>query len=187
MIILMERPWTTDSIAFYARHNGRYDRPIIGSMVDFRIEDIIPANILTGPKSTNILGKLPDISSAHQIDRYLVSIYNDVRVVDEKTATKYASTNDFVILPDNPTSKYWKYTHAPWWEFVTVLDEYQGYIKAPKDAYVRSGEPTPEQADELLDKYEVNQNKLRVLAPTTLQKMIKDQVEESYIVKLRRI
>lgn len=183
----MERPWTTNLVGFLARKDGKYTRPVIGAMVDIRLEDIIPTDILNGSQAMNILGRLPDIPDVQQMNKYFTSIFNDVQIIDQSTANRLAASGDFLILPDSPSSAYWKYTKAPWWEFAVVLDEYQGYIKAPRESMVRTGEPTPDQADEKIDDYPMNHGKVKVLAPSTIIKMHNDNVVESYLKKLSRI
>lgn len=187
MQLLTERPWTTDKVAFLARRLGQYTRPVIGAMVDFRIEDILPDSVIHSQRSINLIGKLPDIPAAHQVGKYFASVFNDVQIVDSQTALKYVRTQDFLVLPDNDKSEYWQYTHAPWWEFVVVLDDYQGYIKAPYEHKSRSGEPTPQDADEKIDEYPTNQNTITVLAPATIEMMHKNKLTESYYQKLKRI
>lgn len=183
MTLILERPWTTNQIGFVARKNNTYNRPIVGSMVDLRFEDYLPKSI----KQANYIGKLPDIPSINQINQYIVSIFDQVEVIDQNTANKYLRNSDFIELPVDASSNLWAYSNAPWWEYVIVLDDYQGYIKAPMKGKERSGEPTPDQADELIDDYQENRNKIKVLAPTTLDKIRSKKLSESYTDKLDNI
>ena len=184
MLLILERPWTTYKIGLLAIKDNIYKRPIVGSMVDLRFEDYLPKYL----KQPNIIGKLPDIPSINQTNKYLVSIFDQIEVIDQSVAAKYLNKSDFTILPDDSDSPLWAYSKAPWWEYAIVLDDYQGYIKAPRHGKERDGEPTPEQSDERIDDYAENRNKTAVLAPTTLDNIRKNKkLSESYVGKLDHI
>jgi len=186
-MLITERPWYVGPLAFFARQKGKYTRPIIGAMIDIRVEDFIPPDIMRGPHAINIIGRLPDIQEAGQLNMYLSSMFGEVRKVHQAEAGKLTQSGDFLILPDSPMSDLWQLTRAPWWEYVVVLDRYQGYIKAPHHTKVREGEPTPEQTDEIIDNYTQNWGTLNVLAPATLASMTGEQMTESYRSRLQRI
>jgi len=180
-------PWTSKRICFYARQNGKYNRPIIGHLIDFRIEDILNSQILKQVKGNNVIGKLPDIPEANQVNKYFLSIFNNVDIISGEKAAKLLKTNEFIVLPVDDTSDLWSETKAPWWEFVVVLDEYEAYIKAPKINKIRPGEPSPDEIDEMLDNYEENIGKLQVLSPITFKKWQDSNIKENYYKKLKRI
>lgn len=186
-MLITERPWYVGPLAFFARQQGKYTRPITGAMIDIRVEDFIPPDIMRGSRAINIIGRLPDIQEAGQIGMYLLSMFGEVRKMNQAEAIKLAQSGDFLVLPDSPESDLWQLTRTPWWEYVVVLDRYQGYIKAPHHTKVREGEPTPEQTDEMIDNYAQNRSTLNVLAPTTLAGMTGDQITESYRSRLQRI
>lgn len=186
MFVLLERPSTTSKLfGMLARKDGQYTRPIIGDIVDFRVEDFMPQNVLADRIAVNILGRLPDIAEIGQTNKFFSSTFQDVQVVSKQEATELFRTGQYLMLPDGPDSEFWEYVGAPWWEFAIVLDKYDGFIKAP--ARPRPGEPTPEEADEKIDLFDENAGKIRVLAPSTLEKWAKQQVAESYLERLRRI
>lgn len=185
MFILLERPSTTETFGLLARKDGQYTRPVIGDIIDFRVEDFIPQEIMADRIATNIVGRLPDIPEIGQANKYFAATFNDVRILDKREAMALSGTGQCLILPCDPSSEFWGYTNAPWWEFAVVLDKYDGFIKAP--ARPRAGEPTPEEADEMIDSFEENMGKVRVLAPSTLEKWATKQVAESYIERLKRI
>jgi hypothetical protein len=187
MFVLLERPSTTSkSFAMLARKNGQYTRPIIGDIVDFRVEDFMPDEVLIGSGiATNLIGRLPDIAEVGQIGKFFSSTFQDIQVVSEQEAMNLFDTGHYLMLPDNPSSEYWEHVGAPWWEFAIVLDKYDGFIKAP--VYPRLGEPKPEEADERIDEFEDNVGKIRVLAPSTLIQWAKTHMAESYLERLRRI
>lgn len=185
MLILLERPWTTQSFGMMARKNGQYKRPIVGKLIDFRVEDFMPQKVLTDHLAVNIIGKLPDITEIGQIDKYFSSTFNDINIITKHEAINLLNTGQYILLPDNPSSKFWEYTMAPWWEFAVVLDEYDGFIKAP--AKPRIGEPSPEDIDEKIDLYDENKGKIKVISPLTLDKWITQKITENYILRLKRI
>jgi hypothetical protein len=182
MFILLERPSTTSkTFGLLARKDGQYTRPIIGDIVDFRVEDFMPPEHV----AVNILGRLPDIAEIGQVNKFFSSTFQDVQVIPAQAAMELSRTGQYLMLPDSPSSEYWQYTGAPWWEFAIVLDKYDGFIKAP--ARPRPGEPTPEEADERIDLFDENRGKVQVLAPATLEKWATQKVTESYLERLKRI
>lgn len=186
MFVILERPSTTSkSFGMLARKNGRYSRPVIGDIVDFRVEDFMPQNVLADRIAVNILGRLPDVPEIGQINKFFASTFQDIQVVSEPEAMELSRTGQYLMLPDNPSSEFWEYVQAPWWEFAIVLDKYDGFIKAPIRA--RPDEPTPDEADERLDEFEENRGKIRVLATSTLDAWATKQVAESYLERLKRI
>ena len=187
MFTLSERPWTTNKVSFFARKNNKYQRPVIGHLVDFRIEDILPAAVYKQYKKPNLIGMLPNIIEANQINKYFISIFNNIEIISQAEATKLIESEDFLMLPSNEDSLLWKYTKSPWWEYVVIIDEYEGYIKAPREDKVRPGEPSPKEIDEIIDSYPENQNKIKVISPQTLNKWKDKGISESYRRKLDRI
>lgn len=181
-MIITERPAFTQNVIMLARKNGEYIRPIIGDVVDIRIEDFIPNEFLVSAKAQNYIGKLPDIPGTPQINKYLVAYFNLVMDVDvdEKAARDLLNSNEYTILPHDQSSELWEYTKSPWWEYAVVIDSHNGFIKAPK--IPRSGEPTADDIDERLDDFEENAGKMRVTSPEIL--LTNDQ---DYTAKLARI
>lgn len=170
--LISERPYIGDEVGMLARKGGSYSRPIVGSIVDVRIEDFLDDDILFSAKhASNYIGKLPDIPEINQYNRYFISSSNFTTNVNLSAAeaTKYLNTGEYLQLPDK------------WFEYAMVIDDYNGYIKAPK--MNRPGEPTAEEIDERLDEYETNIGKIRVLSPQTLERW----QSESYVKKLRLI
>jgi len=186
MRVILEKPSTTHPIGMLARKNGKYTRPIIGTIIDFRVEDFMPENVMLDMGvGVNMIGRLPDIAEAGQENKYFASTFNYVSIISQQEAMTLFDTGQYIMLPDSPSSEFWKYTKAPWWEFAVVLDEYNGFIKAP--IKVRANEPTPEKTDEMLDEFEENRGKIKVVAPTTLEKWVTAGVTESYKKRLDRI
>jgi hypothetical protein len=185
MFILLERPATTQPFGLFARSGGKYNRPIVGNIVDFRVEDFMPHSVLESLLAANMIGRLPDIPEIGQVNKYFSSTFNVVDIVSQQQAMTLLDTGQYLMLPDNPSSEFWEYTNAPWWEYATVIDKYDGFIKAP--ARPRSGEPTPEEADERIDLFPENKGKIRVVSPFTLDKWATQNVTESYIERLKRI
>lgn len=177
MVLIVERPYFANKVGMLARKNGTYSRPIVGSIVDVRIEDFLPDEILFSVKhASNYIGRLPDIPEINQLDQYFLSTSNFVNRVNlnAKEANAMLNTGEYIRLPDE------------WYEYAMVIDDYNGYVKAPK--VNRHGEPSAEDIDERLDQYEANLGKLRVLSPQTLDKWQSEPTQyESYITRLRRI
>lgn len=185
MFVLLERPSTTEKFGLFARQDGKYTRPIIGDIIDFRIEDFMPPKILINLLTPHFIGRLPDIPEINQINYYFVADFNVVSSITQTEVDKLLRTGQYLLLPHDPSSEFWQYTNAPWWEFAAVLDKYDGFIKAPY--HPRSGEPSAEEADERIDQYDGNRGKIRVLAPSTLEKWVKQGVQENYLERLKRI
>lgn len=186
-MLLTEQPRFSETVALYARRNGHYDRPIVGAMVDLRMEDTELMKLAQTNRIPNIIARLPDIGEANQVGKYLVFNFGwlDGMETNQDKIQQLLATGKYLELPDSPRSQHWQYTKCPWWEYAEVMDEHNGIIKAAK--MTRAGEPTPEECDERLDQFEENQGKLKVLAPSTLEKMLAGAVRESYIRKLARI
>ena len=185
-MLLTEQPRFSQPVALYARRNGRYDRPIMGAMVDIRMEDTGLSQLAQANRIPNVIAQLPDISEANQVGQYLVFNFGWLDGIETKAkAEQLLATGKYLQLPATPQDEYWSYTKSPWWEYAEVMDEHDGIIKAAK--VPRGGEATAEECDERLDEFEENQGKLKVLAPTTLEKMLAGAVRESYLKKLRRI
>ena len=185
MFILLERPWTSQPFGMLARRGGYYNRPIVGDIVDFRIEDFMPQDVLVSILGVNMIGKMPNIAEIGQVNKYFSSTFNDVEIVSQQDARALADTGQYITLPDNPSDEFWEYTQAPWWEFAIVLDKYGGYIKAPFKP--RAGEPSPEEVDEKIDLYDENHGKITVVSPSTLEKWATQKVTENYLERLKRI
>lgn len=185
MFILLERPWTSQPFGLLARQNGRYIRPVIGEIIDLRIEDLMPQRVMSSILGVNMVGRLPDIAEIGQINKYFSSVFGDVNIISQREAAALTDTGQYVTLPDNPSSEFWEYSQAPWWEFATILDKYDGFVKAPLKP--RAGEPSPDEVDERIDLYDENKGKIRVVSPSTLEKWASQKVTESYLERLKRI
>jgi hypothetical protein len=185
--VLCEQPRFSQRIALFARQGGEYIRPIIGDMVDIRVEDMIPTDILRSRKLFNTIGKFPDVPEAGQHNCYFVATYGsfDRFENDPLKIEQLVTTGQYLYLPDNADSEFWQYTQAPWWEFCEVLDEHGNPIKAP--LRTRSTDYKPEDIDERLDEFDENRGKLGVLSPLTLEKMVVGAIRESYLERLNRI
>jgi len=179
MHLLTEMPWFSQPVILFARKDGEYVRPIIGDIVDVRIEDIIGR--ITTPR---MAARLPDIPKYGQVGRYLTSTMGSIDRVDvtAEELEQLLSQGGITVLPDSPKSEYWQKTQAPWWEFAMVVDTAGNYIKAP--LIPRHGEPTADEIDERLDEYEENVGHIRVYSPITLDKKMK--VTEDFQEKLWR-
>lgn len=186
-MLICERPWFSQRVTMLARQNGEYVRPVIGHIVDIRIEDFLPSVALLSPFSSNIIGKFPDIPESNQIGRYFIANFNQIDNVNltKEEAERHMASGEYIMLPDSPSSQLWEHSQAPWWEYAVILDQYDGFIKAPK--IPRSGEPTPDDIDERLDKFHENRDSLHVLSPTTLKKWAVAGTTESYLRRLNRI
>lgn len=186
-MLICERPWFSQRVAMLARKDDEYTRPILGSMVDIRLEDFMPDDILVANFAKSIIGKLPDIPENNQIGRYFISHFNLIDDVNltEADVEKFLATGEYILLPHSPKSPYWQFTQSPWWEYAAVMDSYNGFIKAPK--VPRTGEPSADDIDELLDEYSENHGHLEVLSPETLKDWNVRDVTESYLKKLDRI
>lgn len=185
MLILLERPATTQKFGLLARKDGEYKRPVIGEIIDFRIEDFMPQSVLTTLMMPNFVGKLPDIPDIGQTNQYCAATFNVISPISEKEAHNLLATNQYLLLPHDSRSDFWQYTHAPWWYFTVVIDKYDGFIKAPLRP--RPGEPSPDEADERIDEFTENRGKIEVLAPSTLEKWKQAVVHEDYIKRLNQI
>ena len=91
MFILLERPWTSQSIGMLARKDGQYKRPVVGDIVDFRVEDYMPQQVLVDLLGTNMIGRLPDIPEIGQVNKYFSSAFSDVNIVDKQSCLIRAS------------------------------------------------------------------------------------------------
>ena len=80
---------------------------------------------------------------------------------------------------------YWQFAQSPWWEYAAVMDQYNGFVKAPK--VPRAGEPSAYDVDEVLDSFEENLGKIDVLSPQTLHNWSVKGLTESYLKRLDRI
>lgn len=185
MFILLERPSTTQPFGLLARKDGEYTRPIVGEIVDFRVEDFMPQDLLAELFAANWIGRLPDVPEINQVNQYFSSTFNDVQIIPQQEAMALFDTGQYLMLPDNPSSEFWQYSNGPWWEYAAVIDKYDGFIKAPLRS--REGEPTPDEADERIDLFDENHGRVRVLAPSTLERWTAQHVTESYIERLKRI
>jgi len=190
-MLVIEAPYIDtrgfSSIAFMARRNNQYTRPIVGNTIDLRTEDWMPPPTpqeIKNMSRMNMVGKLPNVPEIGQVDRYLLATASTVERTNltRPQAVEYIAKG-YTELPDSPNSKLWEYSKSPWWEYVTIFDNDGKYIKAPK--IPRVGEMKPEDIDEKLDDYEQNRNKLQVTSPTTLEKL--SSHNESYIDKLKKI
>lgn len=187
-VLLTEHPRFSQAVALYARRQGHYDRPIVGAMVDLRFEDMGGlAELAMSTRIPNLIARLPDIAEAKQRGQYLIFNYGwlDHIETSQPKLQQLLATNKYLLLPDSPQSDLWQYTKAPWWEFAEVIDEHDGYIKAPR--HPRGEEPSPDDIDERLDEFTENQGRLQVLSPLTLEKMLAGAVTESYVRKLARL
>lgn len=185
MFILLERPWTSQKFGMLARKEGQYSRPVVGDVIDFRVEDFMPQEVLVSLLGANMIGRLPDIAEINQVNKYFSSTFSDVNIISQQEAMALADTGQYLTLPDNPSSEFWEYSKAPWWEFATVLDKYDGFIKAPMRQ--RAGEPSPDEVDERIDLYDENRGKISVVSPSVLDKWASQKVTESYLERLKRI
>lgn len=181
---ILENPHFSKKVGLLARRNGKYTRPIVGELVDMRVEDFLPNEILKSRAASNIIAKLPDIAEIGQIEQYLICTANAVSRVDltKEEAIKYLNSGVYILLPHDHQNPLWEYSKSPWWEYTMVIDENNGYVKAPK--IPRSGEPTAEEIDEQLDTYKSNIGKITVTSPQSLKKQI---TTESYISRLSRL
>ena len=186
-MLFLEYPHTSVEMGLLARKDGEYSRPIVGGILDIRIEDVLPAEFLSKALVANFIGKLPDIPQLNQHDSYFVSEFNTIQTTSASAedVEGLLETGGYFLLPSEPGDDLYEYTGAPWWEFAVVLDKYGQYIKAPKTP--RDTEPGPEEIDEQLDDYEENQNKIRVVSPIILQKVHSGTMRENYLAKLARI
>jgi hypothetical protein len=202
MLTLVERPSTTQKIGLFARKNGKYTRPVVGDIIDFRIEDFLPDEFLKTNLAPNFVGRLPDIPEIGQINKYFIAITNSVSMATQQEVDHLAGVSSenaeqslsslflakgFVLLPHEPSSEFWRFTNAPWWVYPMVLDGYNGFIKAPLSPREELNEPSAEEADERIDEFEENRGKIQVVAPATLDEWALANVQESYIERLRRI
>lgn len=182
-MIIIEYPHiASPPIATFARKDGQYTRPIISHMTDFRLEDM---GIPKENRLANIIGKLPDIKPANQINKYIVATFGTTKIVDNDYAEQLIATNKYLVLPDTPNSPLWQATKRPWWEFMECMDEYDGVIKAA--LVTRSNSFTADNVDEILDRYPENKGRIEVLSPDTLNKMKHGAIRESYVKKLSRL
>jgi len=182
-MILLEFPHISKEIVLFARKNNKYTRPIRGSMVDLRVEDMGIQHVMRDRRLMNIMAKLPDIGTQH--DTYLVAVFGASDLISDKLEIdQLLSSNQYINLPCDETSDLWEITKAPWWEYVEVLDNYGMPIKAALNSTTKY---TPETIDERLDEFEENRGKVDVLSPITINKMRNGTIKESYIKKLSRI
>jgi len=186
MIILEYLHFQNDhNIVLYARSRGKYDRPILGNIVDLRTEDILPR----GVNYMNLIARLPDIPAHGQTNKYLMATSTLVEIIQIPPnqlpqTLERLSAQGYVELPADESSPYWHYTQSPWWEYCMILDQYHEYVKAPKRH--RANEPSPDQIDEQLDKFSENHGKLKALGPRSIQKMHQYK-SDSYVSNLNRI
>lgn len=185
-LVISEQPRTTKSLLLYARKDGNYDRPIRGSMIDIRMEDMPGiSDYARSRKVINQILPLPPIGD--QAGKFAIFNFGslDKIIPDGPDLQALIATNKYLVLPDSPRSELWSLTKTPWWEYAEVMDEYDGIIKAA--LYPRPGELTADEIDERLDDFEENVGKLEVLSPLTLQKQLAGAIRESYLKKLKRI
>jgi len=186
-MLICERPYFSAKVGMFARKNGEYTRPIIASLVDIRIEDCLKDITLYSKSASNYIAKLPDIKEIGQIGKYLIATANLISKVNltKEEAYKYLRTGLYILLPDSPESPLWEYSKAPWWEYAMCLDEYNGYIKAPKKH--RAGEPSPEEIDERLDEFKENKGLIKALSPQTIEKWRQEGKRELFNKSIERI
>ena len=165
-MLLVELPYMRCGFVLLAKKNGKYTRPIVGSIVDFRVEDILK-NIPREYNSSCFVGRLPDLPIFNQIGLYVVCRFYGVedQLIDEKEALELLNEPNFILLPSKPEDDLWDFVRTPWWEFAVVFDGDDGWIKAPKDGFVRENEPHAAMVDERLDSIMANIGKVRVVSP----------------------
>lgn len=184
-MLILEYPHIAKEIAVYARSRGRYIRPIRGKTTDLRIEDMGIMTVMREKRLMNLIGRLPDIPQAQQIDTYIVTTFGASHLeTNHQKIKQLLASNQFILLPDSRDSELWYLTNAPWWEYCELYDEYDMPIKAAKASTTKF---TPENVDERLDEFEENRGRIDVLSPMTLEKMLSGQLRESYLRKLRRL
>lgn len=183
-MLLCERPAFSQPVIMLARKNHVYERPITGDIVDIRIEDFIPNSALTDLRLTGIIGKLPPVKE--QTNNYFVAIHNSIDKTDYtyEEILPLIKSGRYLILPDSPQSPLWEYSKSPWWEYAVVIDQYGGFIKAPK--VPRSGEPTPDEIDETLDNYDENRDTIKVISPSVIDRWRKQNKRENIQQQLQR-
>ena len=156
-MLILERPASTIRMGLMARKDGKYKRPIVGDIIDFRTEDFIH-DVDVKSVVGNFVGKLPDIPEIGQVKHYVICEFN---IVQTGTATidhayELVNAGNFKML------------EGEWWQWAAVFDRYGQFIKAPKRS--RENEPTAEEIDERLDDFKENQNTIVVTSPTILIK-----------------
>lgn len=185
-MLIIETPWTSHQIAVFARSNGAYTRPVMGHLVDLRVEDIIPPKVRL-LKEIHLLARLPNIPEIGQTGMFLSATGNHVDRIDisEAEAQELYQAGNYLLLPSNSESPLWKHTQSPWWEYSFVLDEHDGYIKAPKNP--RPNEPTADEIDEKLDEYPENHGKLKALSPQTIERLKKKHNSEYFKARMEAL
>lgn len=165
-MLLVELPNVRSSFVLLARRGGRYVRPVVGSVVDFRVEDSLK-NVPRDLVGCCFVGRLPDLPGFSQVGLYVVSRFFGVEdeLVDEGEALGLLEEPNFILLPSCPGDSLWDYVGAPWWEFVVIFDDDGGWVKAPRDGCVREDEPDASLVDERLDDVVGNVGRVRVVSP----------------------
>lgn len=185
-LLITEQPRTSHPLIMLARKNGQYNRPIKGSSIDIRMEDMPGVtNAAAEKRAINYILPLPPVGD--QKGKYAIMNFGflDNIISDGPELQSLIASNQYLVLPDNPRSELWALTKAPWWDYAEVLDEYDNPIKAA--LHPRAGEGTAEEIDERLDEFEENAGRAEVLSPLTLEKQLAGAMSESYLKKLRRI
>lgn len=185
-LLITEQPRTSHPLIMLARKNGQYNRPIKGASIDVRMEDMPGmTNTATERRIINFILPLPPVGDQRGKFAIMNFGFLDNIIQDGPELQSLITSNQYLVLPDNPQSELWALTKAPWWDFAEVLDEYDNPIKAA--LHPRAGESTAEEIDERLDEFEENNGKIEALSPLTLQKQLAGTMTESYLKKLRRI
>jgi hypothetical protein len=168
-----------------ARKNGEYTRPIIGDIVDIRLEDCIPGELIKQLGAVHTIAELPYVPEIGQVKKYLVATFGSVDRVDvtQREVAEMLKSGNYLVLPSDPTSKLWAYTDAPWWEYATVVDRAGNYIKAP--LIPRAGEPSADEIDELLDEVPQNVGTMYVRSPIG-HETLEPVLQESFEARLHR-
>lgn len=123
-------------VIVYARHKGKYVRPVVAYNIDMRIEDnpAIPRTMLLGNAAWYARHPIEPLYMV--CDGGVGHIYT--RVTKQEVAKWLRQRPVARPLPTKG--------EAAWWEWVVALDQDYNMIKAAKRP--REFEPTPEEVDE---------------------------------------
>lgn len=184
-MLMLEFPHVSKSLATYARRNGKYDRPVLGHMIDLRTEDMGIQAVQKERKLFNIIGKLPDIPQIKQHNLHIVCSFGSSELINDPVEIeKLIKTNRYFVLPENEQSEFWSLTKRPWYDFIEMFDAHDMPVKAALKSITKF---TPENTDERIDEFAENRGKIEALSPHTFDKMKAGQLSESYRSKLSRI